>query len=165
MKRAALTALLWTAVLGTAHADGPWRPSGAVSALMPIDLEDRGLGGGLLLDFWQPVGAFQFGFSAGLTALTSDNPDASAIVTPLAATVGIGSAPRPVGVRAYVRGGVWAGATDSGLRGGGLLSGGAALDIRLDDTLALGIAVEAWRTWGKLDRLMIAPSLSLVWRL
>ncbi len=165
MRRAALTVLVWTATLGTAHADGPWRPSGAISALMPIDLEDGGVGGGLLVDLWESLGAFQIGFAAGLAALTSDNPNASAIVTPLAATVGIGSRPHPISVHAYVRGGVWGGATNSGLRGGAFVAGGVALDVRLDDVLGLGIGGEVWRTWGALDRLMLAPTLSLVWRL
>ena len=165
MRRLTLMALLWLVALGTARADGPWRPSGTMSALLPIDVEDGGVGGGLLLDLWQPVGAFHFGFAAGLMALSSHDPSASAIVTPLAASVGIGTTPRPVGLRAYVRAGVWGGATNSGLRGGALLCGGVALDVRLDEVLALGIAAEAWRSWGSWDRLTIAPSLSLVWRL
>lgn len=165
MKRAALLGACL--VLLTSQADAQWRPDGAVSAYVQVEAENnsRGLGGGVLIDVWQPFGAFQLGFSAGAGAITSDNDDANRIFAPVAATVGVGFKPQPVGLRAIARGGFWAGATNEGLRGGGFLAGGVAMDIRMDDTLSLGISFEGWRLWGELRRFLLVPALSLVWRL
>ncbi len=164
--RFAATLLVASAVWGSsAHAQ--WEPSGSVSAqvLFEVGTEETRRGGGILVDVWEPFGLFQLGLAVGISAISSDNDDTSQILTPLGLTLGIGTRGKTVGFRVAVRGGMWGGATKSGLEAGGWLSAGAGLDLALDDTVSLGVALDYWRLWGNVDRDVIVPALQLVWRL
>jgi hypothetical protein len=69
-----------------------------------------------------------------------------------------------VGFHVFLRGGLWAGATNEGLRAGAWAAFGARFEIRLDDAIAIGVTFETWRLSGELARWMVLPGLSLVWR-
>jgi hypothetical protein len=143
-----------------------WEPSGAVSGLLAIEptADERRLGADLVVDLFERVGPATFGLAIGVGASTSDNEEVNRVFAPLGLSIGVGVAPRPVGFHVFARGGLWAGATNDGLRAGGWGALGARLEIRLDDAIALGASLEVWRLTGELERWMILPGLSLVWR-
>ncbi|MCA9613451.1 MAG: hypothetical protein H6721_04520 [Sandaracinus sp.] len=162
--RLLLAALVLAAFAPAAHAQ--WEPSGAITGLLAIEptADERRLGGDLVVDLFERVGPATFGLGIGVGASTSDNDDVNRVFAPLTLTAGIGLRPRPVGFHVFLRGGFWAGATNDGLRVGGLAGFGARLEVRLDDALAIGATFETWRLAGELERWMILPGLSLVWR-
>lgn len=143
-----------------------WEPSGTITGLLAIEptADERRLGGDLVVDLFERVGPASFGLAIGIGASTSDNEDVNRVFAPMGLSVGIGIAPRPVGFHVFLRGGLWAGATNEGLRAGGWAAFGARLEIRLDDAIALGVTFETWRLSGELSRWMVLPGLSLVWR-
>lgn len=151
----------------TEVASAQWEPSGTVSAqvLLEVDTEETRRGGGFMVDVWEPFGVFQLGLAFGISAINSDNDDTSQILTPLGLTVGVGARGRVVGFRAVGRGGMWGGATKSGLEAGGWISLGASIDLALDEVVSIGVALDYWRLWGQFDRNVIVPALQLVWRL
>lgn len=162
---ALMCALACGALASTAEAQ--WDPSGTVSAqvLFEVGTSETRRGGGLMVDVWEPFGVFQLGLAFGISAITSDNDDTSQILTPLGLSVGVGTRGTTVGFRLAMRGGMWGGATKSGLEAGGWLSAGGTIDVALDDTISLGVGVEYWRLWGNFDRDVVVPSLQLVWRI
>ena len=143
-----------------------WEPSGTITGLLAIEpaADERRLGGDLVVDLFERVGPASFGLAIGIGASTSDNEDVNRVFAPMGLSVGIGVAPRPVGFHVFVRGGLWAGATNEGLRAGGWAAFGARFEVRLDDAIALGVTFETWRLSGELSRWMVLPGLSLVWR-
>ena len=143
-----------------------WEPSGAITGLLAIEptADERRLGGDLVVDLFERVGPASFGLAIGIGASTSDNEDVNRVFAPMGLSVGIGVAPRPVGFHVFLRGGLWAGATNEGLRAGGWAAFGARFEVRLDDAIALGVTFETWRLSGELSRWMVLPCLSLVWR-
>lgn len=157
-------ALVAVTTAGAARAD--WEPSGAVSGLFAVEpgADERRLGGNLLVDLWQDVGVATFGLAMGVGATTSANDDVNRVFAPLGLSLGLSLRPRPVGGMLFARGGLWAGATNQGLAAGGWASFGGRLEVRLDDTVSLAATVEVWRLFGNLDRWMVLPGLSLVWR-
>lgn len=161
---AALT--LAVSVFDAARARAQWEPSGAITGLLAVEptADERRLGGDLVVDLFERVGPASFGLAIGIGASTSDNGDVNRVFAPLGLSLGVGVAPRPIGFQTFVRGGIWAGATNAGLRAGGWAAFGARLEIRLDDAIALGVTFDTWRLAGKLERWMILPGLSLVWR-
>lgn len=149
-----------------APAHAQWTPSGAISGMLAIEptADERRLGGDLVVDLFERVGPATFGLAIGVGASTSDNEDVNRVFAPLGLSIGVGVAPRPVGFHVFLRGGLWAGATNDGLRAGGWAAVGARFEIRLDDAIAVGVTFETWRLSGELERWMILPGLSLVWR-
>ena len=162
--RTTLALMLALGVATTASAQ--WEPSGTVSAqlLLEVDTSETRRGGGLMLDVWEPFGLFQLGLAFGISAISSDNDDSSQILTPIGLSVGLGTRGQVIGFRLVARGGMWGGATKSGLEAGGWMSFGGTLDAALDETLSLGLGIEYWRLWGDFDRHVIVPALQLVWR-
>ena len=163
--RAAWLLLAWSAMAATANAQ--WDPSGTVSAqvLIEIDTTETRRGGGLMVDVWEPFGVFQLGLAFGIAAINSDNDDTSQILTPVGLSLGVGARGDALGFRLAARGGMWGGATKSGLEAGGWLSVGGTLDLALDETVSVGVGLDYWRLWGSFDRHVIVPALQLVWRL
>jgi hypothetical protein len=157
---------LAVSVFGAAPTRAQWEPSGAISGLLAIEptADERRLGGDLVVDLFERVGPASFGLAIGIGASTSDNDDVNRVFAPLGLSVGVGVAPRPIGFHVFLRGGIWAGATNAGLRAGGWVALGARVELRLDDAIALGLTFETWRLAGQLERWMILPGLSLVWR-
>ena len=111
---------LAVSVFGAAPTRAQWEPSGAISGLLAIEptADERRLGGDLVVDLFERVGPASFGLAIGIGASTSDNDDVNRVFAPLGLSVGVGVAPRPIGFHVFLRGGIWAGATNAGLRAG-----------------------------------------------
>ncbi len=166
MRQAVLTAL--TLVLlsfGASSASAEWEPEGALRGYLQVETgapESR-VGGGGIVDLWKSYGAFRIGFALGLGAVTSDNDDATSVYAPAAMSLGVGHDFGVVGLSLTARVGAYASATNSGLGGGGYLSGGAGIDFGIGERLGIEIGAEYWVLYGSETRRFVVPEIALRW--
>ena len=171
LRLALLVAPCFVIALGLgARASAEWRPSGAITGDLLIregTVLSSGsveLGGGVLVDLWQPFGVTKLGFAFGIQGLGGPD-DQTRIFTPIAASFAVGNEPRPVGAELRLRAGAWTGATNSGFAAGPLLTAGAYLTLEVDPTVRVALGMEGWFMFGHGDAIAYAPSLSLAWTL
>lgn len=147
-----------------------WRPDGAITGDVlvrqgtALGSGKPDLGGGLVVDLWQPYGVVGVGFCFGLQAL-GGGAAVTRVFTPIAASMVVGSRPRPVGAELRLRAGAWTGATNAGFAAGPLLTAGAYMVIEVDPTVRVAIGMEGWFAFGHGNTYVFAPSLSLAWAL
>lgn len=163
--RFALAFLTIFASAEVARAD--WDPDGSIAAQLHFELGDQGeRGGTLLVDLWQPYGAFRLGLAAGVGALTggADDGESNRAFAPIGLSLGLAGMGERVGGSVTLRAGPWGGATNDGLNGGVFLSAGASFDLRWGDQLAISLVTDFWLIAGAGEvRTTLAPGLALRW--
>ena len=159
--------ILATSAWAARPAQAEWEPVGAITGSLHIDVSglegERRYGGALMVDLWEPIGVFRLGLAAGVGALTNGEDADNRLVAPLGLSLGLQFGTGTVGLSLTGRAGVWGGANNQGLDGGGFLSGGASLDIRVGERIDLGLGVEIWGFFDGPTRMMVSPALSIKW--
>lgn len=124
---------------------------------------DSQLGGVLLFDVWYARGPLRLGGSTGITALFGDDEETRTLA-PLLASIAIESLGPRLGFSMRFRGGLWAGATDDGLRAGPMLAGGLFLHYLVDPRISIAAGVDTLFLFSHGDTSLFVPSISLVFR-
>ncbi len=152
--------------LFASDARAEWRPKGSLSTFLVLEPETEGaqVGVGTRLSIWENFGPLELGGTVGILTLRHEDDDADQLVAPIGLHLGLGTVPDPIGVRLIGAAGVWAGATNQGLRASAWFAAGVILEARLDDTLALGLDFQGMRLWGELERNVVQLGISLTWR-
>ncbi len=164
--RAVVFALICAAVWGgvvvsAASAQDGFQPAGAVTGNFLVAKES--FGGGILADVHIPVGVLRIGGGLGAVALSSDDPDRARAFMPVTASFGLVFGGDSFAVNFRARGGLWAGAINSGLAAGGFVGGGGYLAFGLGAGAYLTAGCDVWGVTGHGSALVIAPGLGLVW--
>jgi hypothetical protein len=161
---AGLAALAWT--LGSPLASTPAQADDVGGSVVgQLVVSDGDLGGAATLDLWAPLGPVRLGGFFGIGAVPSARDWHNRTYMPvgvsasLALDLGGGTF-----VSVLARGGLWGGATqEHKLTVGGLVGGGAYLDVGLGGGVTLGGGVEAWGLFGGGDTWAVLPGLRMTW--
>jgi hypothetical protein len=135
------------------------------SVVGQLVVADGDLGGAATLDLWAPIGPLRLGGFFGVGATPSARDRYNRTYMPLGAAASLAL---DVGGGTFVsivaRAGLWGGATqDAKLTIGGLVGGGAYLDVGLGGGVTLGGGVEAWGLFGAGDTWAVLPGLRMTW--
>jgi hypothetical protein len=136
--------------------------SGLVVRAGPVGGETQ-LGGALLFDVWYPRGPVRIGGTTGVIALFGQE-ERTRIFAPLLFSLAVETMGPKLGFSLRFRGGMWAGATDDGLKAGSMLGGGVFLHYRVEERISIALGVDTLFVFGHGDISLFVPSLSLVYR-
>jgi hypothetical protein len=152
------------AALALATPAGADDVGGAVAGQLVVT-EQGDLGGAATLELWAPFGPLRLGglFGVGATPSAGDRYNRTYMTLGAAASLAL-----DVGGGTFVslvaRGGLWGGATqEAKLTVGGLVGGGAYLDVGLGGGVTLGGGLDVWALLGAGDTWAVLPGLRMTW--
>ncbi|MGE0790999.1 MAG: hypothetical protein AB7S26_35335 [Sandaracinaceae bacterium] len=129
-----------------------------------ISSSEGELGGALSADVGYAFDVLRLGGFLGVGAVPSEEDTRNRIFMPLAASIGIELLGEVVGFSAYLRGGLWGGATQEvKLTVGGFVGGAAYLEFALGRGVAITAGLDVWGVLGDGETVLFAPSLGLSW--
>lgn len=159
---ALVCAAVWSGVVvSAASAQEGFQPAGAVTGHFLVAKES--IGGGILADVHIPVSVLRIGVGLGAVAISSDDADRARTFMPVTASFGLVLGGDSFAVNLRARGGLWAGAINSGLAAGGFVGGGGYLAFGLGAGAYLTAGCDVWGVIGHGSALVIAPGLGLLW--
>lgn len=135
------------------------------SVVGQLVVSDGDLGGAGTLDLWAPVGPLRLGGFFGIGAIPSARDWHNRTFMPVGASASLAiDLGGGTFLSVLARGGLWGGATqEHKLTIGGLVGGGAYLDVGLGGGVTVGGGVEAWGFFGGGDTWAVLPGLRMTW--
>lgn len=132
---------------------------------------DRDVGGAGTLDLGAAIGPLRLGgfFGAGITPAPATRDAHNRAYLTLGGSAALvlepsGTGPGSVAFEMVARAGFWGGSTQATkLTAGGLLGGGAYVDVSLGEGVFVGAGAEAWMFFGAGETWAIVPGLRLRW--
>ncbi|MBX7193603.1 MAG: hypothetical protein K1X94_16220 [Sandaracinaceae bacterium] len=156
---AALALGLVAAPASEARADDP-----GGSIVGQLYVSDGDVGGGGMIDVWGAIGPLRLGGFFGVAAVPSGRDWHNRTMMPAGVHVSLAIDLSAVDLVIVARGGLWGGASqEAKMLVGGLVGGGAYVDVALDGGIALGAGAEVLGLFGGGDTWAVIPGLRLTW--